>query len=117
MPAAAPWTPLRLHPGDSIGTSVTIGGTSRHQGLVVVHGDLVLHGTLQVDGLLVVTGSVDTRSGTLEVLGGVVASDDRGIESHIGGATRIAWSPCAMRRALAAVALPSAHPFALWSER
>ncbi len=110
---APPWRAVMLR--DSV--PLTIAGTVSHDGLLIVDGDLVVVGTLQLRGMLVVNGIIDARSGTLQVNGAVVVRNALGAPSHFGSRTAIRYSQCDMQRALSAVALPGATPYALWSER
>jgi hypothetical protein len=95
----------------------TLSVSSRHQGVLLVEGDLFVNGTLAVDGLLIVKGALDTSAGTLNVFGAVLVRDELGHGSHLGIATRVRYSQCALRRALSAVAAPSAITTRGWLER
>ncbi len=97
--------------------AILLAGTSRHEGLLAVDGDLVLHGTLSVRGLLIVRGAVDATAGQLDVEGAVVLFAPSGGQSRFGTGTNVRYAQCALRRALAAVSRPTALPFRTWSER
>lgn len=98
-------------------SQVTLTGASRHQGALLIDGDLVLAGTLDVDGLLAVRGALDASAGTLTVHGAVIIRDETGRGSRLGFASRVRYSRCALRRALAAVATPGAVTTRGWLER
>ncbi len=96
---------------------LTIAGTVSHEGLLVVDGDLVITGSLRLHGMLLVNGTVDTRTGALELRGALIVRSPAAQLSHFGSRTTVRYSQCAMQRAVSAVAMPATMPFALWSER
>lgn len=98
-------------------TAATLGGSSRHQGILLVDGDLILDGTLEVDGLLIVRGAIDASAGQLIVNGAALIRDTWGHGTRLGLATRVRYSRCALRRALSAVAAPAAVTTGGWLER
>ena len=113
LAAAAPWSAIVVSaPGD-----VVMDGAWRHEGLLAIDGNLVVRGTLSVRGMLIVRGAIDTRFGVLDIEGAVLVADRTRAGSVLGNATSVRYSQCALRRALAAVSIPSAAPFALWQER
>jgi cytoskeletal protein CcmA (bactofilin family) len=118
LTAGTPWTARIVTSNDALlAEQVTLAGTSRHDGLLVIDGDLQLQGALHVKGLLVVSGALDARGGTLDVDGGVIVRDSRALGTHIGEYVRIRHSPCLVGRALATVARPRIAPFTLWIAR
>ena len=94
---------------------VTLEGSSGHVGVLAVDGDLTVHGDLRIDGLLVVRGALDASAGMLDVHGALVVRDAAARGSTLGAGTRIAYAPCLVGRALAAVAVPRAPPFGTWN--
>ncbi len=117
-PAPA-WSARLLTSADSLppASTIALGGTSTHTGMLLIAGNLVLTGSLTVEGLLVVQGSIDASAGTLIVDGAVIARDRYAAGSTVGDATRVRYSQCSVRRALAAVARPGNAPYATWIER
>ena len=113
LATATPWSAIVVRaPG-----VVVLDGAWRHEGLLAIDGDLVVRGTLTVRGMLIVRGALDTRLGVLDVEGAVLVADHTRAGSVLGNATSVRYSQCALRRALAAVSIPSAAPFAVWQER
>lgn len=98
-------------------TSAHLSGSSKHQGILLVDGDLRLTGTLEIDGVLIVRGAIDASAGQLIVHGAVLIRDSSGRGSRLGIATRVRYSRCALRRALSAVAAPAAITTGGWLER
>lgn len=125
--AARPlWSARRLIAADTsafappaLGAAITLGGTSRHTGMLLVDGDLHVTGTLVVEGLLLVRGAIDASAGTLDVRGAVIAAHDdaSATPSVFGNATSVRYSRCTVARAYAAVARPRVTPFTTWVER
>ncbi len=113
VPVYPPWHAVMVR--DT--APVQVHGVAQHEGLLAIDQDLVVHGTLRVRGVLLVRGAVHATHGQLLVEGAVVVRSPHGHASDVGSAVRIRYSQCALRRALAAVALPSRAPFHLWSER
>lgn len=120
------WSARRLVASDTsafvspaLRAAVTLGGASRHTGLLLVDGDLHLVGTLTIDGLLLVRGAIETSAGTLDVRGAVIAAHDgaSATPSVLGNETSIRYSRCTVERAYAAIARPRVTPFATWVER
>ena len=91
--------------------------SSRHQGVLLVDGDLILESNLEIDGLLIVRGAIDASAGRLTVNGAVLIRDTLGHGSRLGFASRVRYSRCALRRALSAVAAPAAITTGGWLER
>lgn len=102
MPGAAPFV---------------ISQPSRHQGVLMIDGDLVLNADLDVNGLLLVRGAVNATVGHLTVHGAALVRDDQGHGSRFGFATRVRYSRCALRRALSATGAPAAITTGGWLER
>jgi hypothetical protein len=90
---------------------------SRHQGILMVDGDLTLHADLDVFGLLMVRGAVDATAGRLLVHGAALVRDDWGHGSRFGFASRVRYSRCALRRAYSATGAPAAVTTRGWLER
>ena len=95
----------------------TLSGVSSFEGLLVVNGNLTLLGTLHVRGLLVVRGALDARLGQLDVEGALLVVDVNNTGSTMGNSVTVRYSQCALRRALATIAMPVTRPFAVWQER
>ncbi len=95
----------------------TLNGSSAYEGLLAINGNLTLRGTLHVRGLLVVLGALDSRLGQLDVEGAVLVADINNSGSMLGNSVNVRYSQCALRRALATIAIPSTRPFAIWQER
>lgn len=91
--------------------------SSRHQGVLMIDGDLNLTGDLEVRGLLMVRGAIDASHGRLTVLGAALIRDEMGHGSRFGIATRVRYSRCALRRALSATGAPAAITTRGWLER
>ena len=113
LPIEPPWRAILMR--DT--TTIQLGGASRHEGLVAIDGNLVLRGSLTIRGLLVVRGAVDATAGQLDIEGAMVIYAPNGTTSTFGNNTSVRYSQCALRRALAAIALPSTQPFRVWSAR
>ena len=94
-----------------------ISQASRHQGVLMIDGDLVLDADLEVNGLLLVRGAVDATVGRLRVHGAALVRDDLNHGSRFGFATRVRYSRCALRRALSATGAPAAITTGGWLER
>lgn len=94
-----------------------LASSSRHQGVLMIDGDLNLTGDLEVRGLLMVRGAIDASHGRLTVLGAALIRDEMGHGSRFGIATRVRYSRCALRRALSATGAPAAITTRGWLER
>jgi hypothetical protein len=112
-PCIGRW-PTRLISGPT--PRVTL-GNSRHQGTLVVDGDLELAGDLQLRGLLVVRGTLDTRGGSLDVTGAVIVNHHEAGTSYLGPISRVRFSRCAVLRAVTPLATPTTPPVHAWVER
>lgn len=120
LPAATLWSARRAVSADSLASTppvIELGGASTHSGLLLVDGDLVVTGSLAIEGLLIVRGRIDASAGSLVVDGAAFARDYYAGGSTLGDASRIRYSQCTARRALATVARPGNAPFAVWIER
>ncbi|HYW33180.1 MAG TPA: hypothetical protein VE869_16885 [Gemmatimonas sp.] len=116
--ASAAWHSIRVVGNDTVVSSaVVLDATSTHDGLLLVDGDLVVRGKLVVRGLLVVRGALDVVGGSLDVLGAVIVGGRGAGSSRLGPGTRVRYSPCTMRRAMAAVSRPGRAPFGHWIPR
>ncbi|MEO7997958.1 MAG: hypothetical protein ABI852_10965 [Gemmatimonadaceae bacterium] len=98
-------------------TPLLLSNASRHQGVLMIDGDLNLTGDLEVRGLLMVRGAIDASVGRLTVIGAALVRDDMGHGSRFGIATRVRYSRCALRRALSATGAPAAITTRGWLER
>lgn len=90
---------------------------SRHQGILMVDGDLTLNADLDVFGLLMVRGAIDATAGRLLVHGAALVRDETGHGSRFGFASRVRYSRCALRRAYSATGAPAAVTTRGWLER
>jgi hypothetical protein len=91
--------------------------TSRHQGALIVHGDLELTGHLELRGLLIVEGTIDARNGSLDAVGAVIATHHAGGTSHLGAESTIRFSRCAALRAVTPLATSAPPPVLAWVQR
>jgi hypothetical protein len=91
--------------------------SSRHQGALIVHGDLELTGHLELRGLLLVEGTIDARNGSLDAIGAVIATHHNGGTSHLGPETTIRYSRCAALRAVTPLATSAPPPVLAWVQR
>lgn len=98
-------------------TALHITSDSRHQGILMIDGDLVLTARLDVYGLLLVRGAVDASAGQLTVHGAGLVRDNLSHGSRFGFATRVRYSRCALRRAWSATGAPAAVTSGGWLER
>lgn len=108
-----PWNATLIN----VPTGGTLGGTSLFEGLLAINGNLTVVGTLRVRGLLVVRGALDARLGQLDVEGALLVADINNTGSLLGNSVAVRYSQCALRRALATIAVPTTRPFAVWQER
>ena len=115
--SARPWSARHVTASDSAARSIVLTGSSMHEGLLLVDGDLAVRGTMRLRGLLAVNGSLDVTGGTLDVEGGVVTRDGNAGTSHAGSGVWVRYSPCTVLRAMAAVARPEFVPYGLWIAR
>lgn len=109
FPVSQGWTALQWR-----GSTVSLVGPTRWDGLVVVRGNLVVSGAVDVTGLLVVDGHLDASAARLSVQGAVLAVDPRASGVTLGAQSRVSYDRCAVQMALAAVARPTLAPFSLW---
>ena len=98
-------------------TPFHITSDSRHQGTLMIDGDLVLSARLDVYGLLLVRGAIDASAGQLTVHGAGLVRDNLSHGSRFGIATRVRYSRCALRRAWSATGAPAAVTSGGWLER
>ena len=96
---------------------LTLGASSRHQGVLMIDGDLNVARDLEVFGLLMVRGALNDSGGHLRVLGAALVRDEMGHGSRFGFASRVRYSRCALRRALSATGAPAAITTRGWLER
>jgi hypothetical protein len=85
--------------------------------VLMIDGDLIVTGDLVVNGLLIIRGALQATPGRLTVNGALLVRDDAGHGSHLGLASRVQYSRCAMQRALAATGIPSTDAGRSWFER
>lgn len=98
-------------------TPLLLSTSNRHQGVLMIDGDLNITGDLTVNGLLLVRGAIDASHGRLTVHGAALVRDELGHGSRFGFATRVRYSRCALRRALSATGAPAAITSRGWLER
>jgi len=96
---------------------LTLAASSRHQGVLLVDGDLDVVSDLEVFGLLIVRGALNDSGGHLRVMGAALVRDELGHGSRFGFASRVRYSRCALRRALSATGAPAAITTRGWLER
>ncbi|MBC8088548.1 MAG: hypothetical protein H7Z40_14885 [Phycisphaerae bacterium] len=101
----------------ALNATFTVTTTSRHQGILMVDGDLTLNADLDVFGLLMVRGAIDATAGRLLVHGAALVRDEMGHGSRFGFASRVRYSRCALRRAYSATGAPAAVTTRGWLER
>lgn len=94
-----------------------VAANSRHQGVLMIDGDLEVGTDLEVVGLLLVRGAVNDSGGHLRVRGAALVRDEMNHGSRFGFATRVRYSRCALRRALSATGAPAAITTRGWLER
>lgn len=111
------WSARAVAPATPTAAPFVISQPSRHQGVLMIDGDLVLNADLDVNGLLLVRGAVNATVGRLSVHGAALVRDDQGHGSRFGFATRVRYSRCALRRALSATGAPAAITTGGWLER
>ena len=75
------------------------------QGVLLVDGNLTLAGPFEYFGVIIVSGSLSSRGATssLQLYGSVLLKNQHGDASHIGGASQVRFSECAVARALHAI--------------
>lgn len=99
------WFPLVYVDGD-----LDLAGNGSGQGILVVDGDLKINAGVEFYGPVFVTGELKSNGGGFHVHGGVVAGateiDD---PSMVAGSTTIAYSSCALQRALSHSNLAEPH--------
>ncbi len=113
IPCTSQW-PVRLIAPQ--GTAVTI-NSSRHQGLLVINGDLVVAGHLEVRGALIVNGTIDASGGTVDVTGALFVANSQGGTSKLGNTSRVMWSRCALLQAVTPLATFASPPVLSWAQR
>jgi cytoskeletal protein CcmA (bactofilin family) len=84
--------------------NVTMNGTGRGQGILLVNGDLRLAGSFRWVGLIIARDNVDGAQGTADIYGGVMAANLK-VEGFndanpIAGTQRIQYSKCGLESAL-----------------
>lgn len=99
------------------GWPFSLAAASRHQGVLMIDGDLNVASDLEVFGLLMVRGALNDSAGHLRVMGAVLVRDEQGHGSRFGIASRVRYSRCALRRALSATGAPAAITTRGWLER
>jgi hypothetical protein len=95
--------------------SLTLSGVAG-QGILLVDGDLEVSGAFAFFGPVFVRGKVTTNGDGVRFWGGVIVADEQGRASTLGGATTIAYSSCAIERAIASnPSLTRVRPLAIRS--
>lgn len=93
------WFPLLYAPG-----GLTISGTGRGQGILVVNGDLAISGGFEFYGIVIVSGVFNngTGSGNAQVHGTLLVGSNADIadDSEYRGTPQIQFSTCAVERAI-----------------
>jgi hypothetical protein len=84
--------------------NVTMNGTGRGQGILLVNGDLRLAGSFRWVGLIIARDNVDGAQGAADIYGGVMAANLK-VEGFndanpIAGTQRIQYSKCGLESAL-----------------
>ena len=90
---------------------------ARHQGTLVIDGNLIVQGALDIRGLLLVKGNIDARAGALHVIGAVLTTHHNNGTSWFDSGTHITWSRCALQRAVTPLALTRSTSALHWAER
>ncbi|MGV3708814.1 MAG: hypothetical protein ACO1Q7_08230 [Gemmatimonas sp.] len=99
------------------GITFTVRSPSRFQGVLMIDGNLNVEADLDIGGLLMVRGALRDTLGHLRVTGAALIRDEMGLGNHLGIATRVRYSRCALRRALSATGAPAAITTGGWLER
>jgi hypothetical protein len=87
------------------GSRLGIRGGGRGQGILLVDGDLDISGDFEFSGLIVVRGGVRLSGGRIRITGALMAANSTTeSRNHVGGATTIQYSSCALARALSGAA-------------
>lgn len=110
LASSAPWRASVM----TSASTVTLTGASSHVGLLAVDGDLDVNGSLQVDGVLVVRGALTVNGGPLIVRGSLIVRDVNARGTRLRN-TNVEYAPCAVGRAMSAVATPQFAPFQVWN--
>jgi hypothetical protein len=96
--------PVVYHLGD-----LGISGSGMGQGILLVEGNLNVQGRIDFYGPVIVTGGVNIRgtgSDDVKFYGGVLAQDITLDDSKLSGNAMVAYSSCAIRRAVQGSATP-----------
>lgn len=84
----------------------------RGQGILLVQGNFRLAGTAEFTGIIIVRGSITIDGG--HVVGVLMTENELGSPAYVGGTATLAFSRCAIRRAVAGAAQPSAVQGRSW---
>lgn len=106
------WFPIIYAKGN-----LTLSGSGAGQGILVVNGDLDLSGGVEFYGPVIVKGTLKSTGGGFHIYGGIVAgATDVSDQSFLGGNSQLAFSTCALRRAVSHsdVATPKALSERAW---
>lgn len=87
-------------------------GSGQGQGVLLVDGDLIVGGDWTFYGPVIVRGKVDVSGGAARIYGGLRVYDGEGDAWTLGGASRVAYSGCAVARAVRYSELNRAQPLA-----
>jgi Tfp pilus assembly protein PilX len=80
---------------------ITLNGSGRGQGILLVEGNVTINGHFEWHGLIVVTNDIVRGTGSAQVYGGVMARNEvKADESVISGTTEYRFSSCALERAM-----------------
>jgi hypothetical protein len=80
---------------------LTLNGSGRGQGLILVNGNVTINGHFEWHGLIVVSNDIVRGTGSADIYGGVMARNEvKADESIISGTTTYNYSSCALERAM-----------------
>jgi hypothetical protein len=96
VPECNNYFPIIFSNGD-----LTLNGSGRGQGILLVNGNVTINGHFEWHGLIVVTNDIVRGTGSAQVYGGVMARNEvKADESVISGTTEYRFSSCALERAM-----------------
>lgn len=80
---------------------LTLNGSGRGQGILLVNGNVTINGAFEWHGLIIVSNDIVRGTGSAKVFGGVMAKNEvKADESIISGTTTYSYSGCALERAM-----------------
>lgn len=99
------------------GGDLTLNGSGRGQGILLVEGNVTINGHFEWHGLIVVTNDIVRGTGSADVYGGVMARNEvKADESVISGTTTYQFSSCALERAMRGSAQVVQAKHRAWAE-